>query len=102
MKVILSKDAGRFLRRERSYLEQFNPRAAMAVMRQLRAALRLLGEFPRAGGDLEALGGRRRFVSGDYIIHYRVGKSAIYVSHIRHGRQEPLELEKDSDPWEKG
>lgn len=102
MKVILSKKAGRFLRQERAYLEQFNPRAAMAVMRQLRASLRLLGEFPRAGGDLQALEGRRRLVSGAYIIHYRVEKSAVYVSHIRHGRQEPLELEKDGEPGEEG
>jgi plasmid stabilization system protein ParE len=97
MRVRLSKGAILFLRREREYLEQFNPRAAANVMRQLREALRLLGEYPNAGSPFEALEGRRRFVAGSYVIDYRVGQSEIRVSHMRHGRQLPPDLASGTD-----
>ncbi|CLR14543.1 Uncharacterised protein [Mycobacterium tuberculosis] len=41
--------------------------------------------------------GRRRFVSGDYVIHYRIEGTTIAVSHIHHGRQIVPELGKDPD-----
>lgn len=46
MRIKLSKNAGLFLKSEQRYLEHFNPRAADAFLRQLRAALRLLGQYP--------------------------------------------------------
>lgn len=97
MKIKLSSSAGEFLRRERNYLEHFNPRAASAVLRQLRAALRLLEDYPQAGGPHPALDGRRRFVSGDYVIDYRIRGGRLEVSHIRHGRQLPPDLEADDN-----
>ncbi len=97
MKLTLSKDATRFLRQERAYLERFNPRAADVVIRQLRRAFRLLADHPMAGAEYSLLSGRRRFVSGDYVVDYRIGPKGITVSHIRHGRQPAPELEKDED-----
>ena len=102
MRIRLSKDAGLFLRSEQRYLEQFNPRAANSVLRQLRASLRLLIEYPQAGSPNGALDGRRRFVSGDYVIDYRIAGRFVEVSHIRHGRQLPPALEKDADLGEGG
>jgi plasmid stabilization system protein ParE len=97
MRIKLSKDAGLFLKSEQRYLEQFNPRAADAVLRQLRAALRLLSDYPEAGSPHAALDGRRRFVSGDYVIDYRIAGRFLDVSHIRHGRQLPPDLDADED-----
>lgn len=102
MRIKLSKDAGLFLRSEQRYLEQFNPRAADNVLRQLRASLRLLIEYPEAGRPHGALDGRRRFVSGDYVIDYRIVGRLVEVSHIRHGRQLPPALEEDVDPERSG
>jgi plasmid stabilization system protein ParE len=96
MRIKLSKNATLFLRNEHRYLSQFNPRAADNVLRQLRAALRMLAEYPQAGSAEGPLDGRRRFVSGDYVIDYRFASRLLEVSHIRHGRQLPP-LEKDPD-----
>ena len=101
MRVKLSKDAGRFLRSEQQYLAQFNPHAADAALRQIRAGLRLLGEYPQAGSPYEALDGRRRFVAGSYVIDYRIEGAVVNVSHIRHGRQLPSDLAAD-DPFDAG
>lgn len=97
MRIRLSRNAATFLKGEKRYLEQFNPRAAETVLRQLRDALRLLSEYPQAGISDGLLDGRRRFVSGDYVIHYRVEGTLLQISHIRHGRQLPPGLEKDED-----
>lgn len=97
MKLTLSKNAIRFIRQERAYLERFNPHAAEAVVKQLQRAFRLLAEYPMAGEEYTVLPGRRRFVSGDYVVDYRIGPKGITVSHIRHGRQMAPELEKDGD-----
>lgn len=97
MRIKLSKDASLFLRSEQRYLEQFNPRAAENVLRQLRASLRLLAEYPQAGNPNATLEGRRRLVSGDYVIDYQVTGRVVEVSHIRHGRQLPPAMEKDAD-----
>ncbi|SEH24160.1 type II toxin-antitoxin system RelE/ParE family toxin [Rhizobium sp. NFR12] len=96
MRIRLSKDAALFLRSEQRYLERFNPRAAEAVLRQLRGSMRLLLDYPQAGSPIEALEGRRRFVSGEYVIDYRMEKGILSVSHIRHGRQLPPDLLADA------
>ena len=45
-------------------------------------------------GDLP-LRGVRRFVLGDYLIHYEIGAGAIVILTIRHGRERPPELPRD-------
>ena len=97
MKLTLSKNAIGFIRQERTYLERFNPHAAEAVVKQLQRAFQLLTQYPMAGEEYTLLPGRRRFVSGDYVIDYRIGRQVLTVSHIRHGRQMAPELEKDGD-----
>jgi plasmid stabilization system protein ParE len=96
-KIVLSKDAGDYLRQEHVYLARFNPRAADRVVRELWSAFRMLAGHPQAGVAVSQLDGRRRYVSGAYIITYRVEPNAIQISYIRHGRQLPPELEKDDD-----
>jgi len=39
----------------------------------------------------------RRFVLGDYHIHYEVGTEAIHILTIRHGRERPPGLPLDDD-----
>jgi plasmid stabilization system protein ParE len=95
MRIELSKNAAAFLRQERLYLEQFNPRAAANVLLQLRKALRFLADYPKAGSPYNPLDGRRRYVSGDYVIDYRIDAMRIAVSHIRHGRQLSPDLPRD-------
>lgn len=97
MRIRVSKDASAFLRSEQRYLQQFNPRAADAVLKEIRAALRLLAEYPQAGSPHAALPDRRRFISGNYVIEYRLDGRFLLVAHIRHGRQLPPELEEDRD-----
>jgi len=102
MRIVLSKAASAFLRHERQYLEQFNPRAASTVLSQIRNGLRFLAEYPEAGAPYEVLDGRRRFVSGSYVIDYRIKNDTLQVSRIRHGRQMPPELEKDGNLPDEG
>lgn len=41
------------------------------------------------------LRGVRRFVLGDYLIHYEIGAGAIVILTIRHSRERPPELPRD-------
>ncbi|MBO9097823.1 MULTISPECIES: type II toxin-antitoxin system RelE/ParE family toxin [unclassified Rhizobium] len=94
-KIILSANAGDYLRCEKAYLASFNPRAADTAMRQLHSAFRLLAGYPQAGLADTKLPGRRIYVAGNYIIAYRVEPDAIKISYIRHGRQQAPDLDKD-------
>ena len=98
MRVILSANAAAFLKRERAYLEHFNPRAARRVIENLRSAFRLLKDYPQAGSPLK-LPGRRRYVCGVYVIDYTVEKARLVISHIRHGQQADPELAHDDEPF---
>jgi plasmid stabilization system protein ParE len=97
MKIIVSKDAARYLRHERAYLARFDRRAAETAMRQVQAAIRLLATYPNAGTETSALAGRRRFVTGPYIIDYRVTETTVMIAAIHHGRQQEPEVELDGD-----
>jgi len=48
------------------------------------------------------LEGGRRFVSGDYVIDYRIRGGFLEVSHIRHGQQLPSDLDAGEDLEGKG
>ncbi|MBP2547519.1 plasmid stabilization system protein ParE [Neorhizobium galegae] len=96
MRTLLSKSVRQFLRREAEYLESQNPRAAVATLQQLRESIRMIGDYPGIGAPLP-LPGRRRFVSGAYVIDYRVDAKSILISHMRHGRQLDPDLERDDD-----
>ncbi|MGN7291827.1 type II toxin-antitoxin system RelE/ParE family toxin [Rhizobium sp. SAFR-030] len=96
MRVILAKNVAQFIKREASYLDSFNPRAAARVVESLQAAFRLLGEHPKIGKPL-SLPGRRRFVSGVYVIDYSLERTRVVISHIRHGQQVDPMLSRDRD-----
>jgi plasmid stabilization system protein ParE len=97
-KIVLSKEAGDYLRHERLYVARFNPRASDNMVRQLWSAFRMLAGYPQAGAVVPHLPGRRSYVAGAYIINYRVEPNAILISHIRHGRQLAPDLEPDDGP----
>ncbi|WP_137132095.1 type II toxin-antitoxin system RelE/ParE family toxin [Rhizobium sp. FY34] len=96
MRVVLSKNAADYLRRERDYLEQVNPRAARRVMEHFKTAFQLLARHPQAGAPLP-LDGRRRYVCGAYVIDYSLENLRLVVSHIRHGQQADPDLALDDD-----
>lgn len=97
MKVFLSNEATDYIRSEHAYLETYNPRAANDVIKNLRAAFRRIAAYPQIGSAVPVLPGRRHYVVGAYIISYRIEGDAIQILHIRHGRQQDPELERD-DP----
>ncbi|WP_111561015.1 type II toxin-antitoxin system RelE/ParE family toxin [Rhizobium sp.] len=94
MKVILSKDAADYLSHEYGYLSAFNSRAADAAMARIQGGIRRLAAYPQVGAPVPMLTGRRQLVVGPYIITYRIGRDAIMVSDITHGRQRE-QLDKD-------
>jgi plasmid stabilization system protein ParE len=96
-KIVLSKEAGDYLRQERLYLARFNARTADTTIRLLWSAFRMLAGLPQAGSVVSHLPGRRNYVAGAYIITYRVEPDAILISHIRHGRQQAPDLDRDDD-----
>ncbi|OJU02748.1 MAG: hypothetical protein BGN83_15975 [Rhizobium sp. 63-7] len=99
MRLIFSKKASRYLRRERAYIAQFDARAAEVIMRQFQAAFRTLQAYPNAGAAVLPLAGRRRFVVGAYVVDYRVDDDLIEISAIKHGRQHDpaTEVAPDAD-----
>lgn len=97
MKVIISKDAADYLRRERAYIAEHDPRAAESVMRQIQAAIRTLAAYPNAGVAALPLVGRRRFVVAPYVIDYSITEHAVYIVAVRHGRQNDTSIEIDGD-----
>ncbi len=94
MKVILSRNAANYLSHEYGYLDEFNSRAADAAMVRIQAGMRRLSIHPEIGAPAPHLPGRRQLVVGPYFITYRIGRDAVLVSDIRHGRQ-LTELDRD-------
>jgi plasmid stabilization system protein ParE len=97
MKVIISKDAADYLRRERAYIAEHDPRAAESVMRQIQAAIQTLGAYPNAGVAALPLQGRRRFVVAPCVIDYSIMEHAVHIVAVRHGRQNDTSMEIDGD-----
>jgi plasmid stabilization system protein ParE len=94
MKVILSKDAADYLSYEYGYLSAFNSRAADVAMARIQGGIRRLATYPQIGAPVPMLTGRRQLVVGPYIITYRIGRDAIMISDIMHGRQRE-QLDRD-------
>lgn len=94
VRVLLSKDASSFARREASYLRRHSPKAAARFTQRLIEARRILASFPNIGPDQETptYPGLRRLIVGDYILDYLLG-DPIRVVGLRHGRQQPPDWE---------
>lgn len=99
MKVLFSPRARYFVRREAAYLRDRNPAAADRFRHDLNQFVKALAQFPSMGQEAADLPfrGARRFVVGDYLIHYEIGNAAIVILTIRHGRERPPEIPLDDD-----
>lgn len=99
MKVIFSPDARAYVAREAAYLKESNRAAGEQFPHDMKQFVTALGQFPSMGQETTDLPLRdlRRFVLGDYLIHYEVGAEAVVILSIRHGRERPPELPVDDD-----
>ncbi|TDK37245.1 type II toxin-antitoxin system RelE/ParE family toxin [Rhizobium deserti] len=98
MKIRLSDRALDFLKREQGYLAKFDKRVALAVVQQIRAAIKLVGEYPQVGPAVDGAQAVRRYVAAPYQIDYQLDDAGIIIVAIRHGRQAPREMEADYPP----
>lgn len=99
MKVIFSPSARAYVAREAAYLRERNRAAGERSLNDMKQFVTALGQFPSMGQEATdlPLRGLRRFVLGDYLIHYEVGAQAIVILTMRHGRERPPELPVDDD-----
>lgn len=80
------------------YISEDNREAAKRMLDRIESAIAGLAENPRMGavvltGDLSFVEpGHRRIVVEPYMIFYRVGKEAIYIGRILHGRHDWMHL----------
>lgn len=89
--------AALFIRKEKSYLARNNRRAAAAVSVQMKKAIALIAEYPKAGPVAAPVDGIRRFVSAPYHLDYQELDDMVLIVAIRHGRQRLSDLDKDAD-----
>jgi toxin ParE1/3/4 len=67
-----------------SYLNERNPRAAVAVVREIRQRIETLLTFPLKGPRTDVPGTRRlEIVRYPYLVFYRVEGDTISIVHIR-------------------
>ena len=71
------------------YLEQFNPRAAMALAEGPRAAGDSLALFPHRGRSVPGTGMRELVTYHPYIVRYRVAGDTVEILRIRHMSRRP-------------
>lgn len=72
----------------RTYLDQFNPSAAVRLTVELTAAGNSLAEFPERGRLVR--GDRRELVAvWPYVIGYRALGGTVTIIRIRHGARRP-------------
>jgi toxin ParE1/3/4 len=77
------------------YIAQDNPRAAVALIRDLRARCLSLKDFPLRGRRFNAE--HRTLVASPYLIFYRVQDDTVVIVRIRHGAQDVDRLFPVSD-----
>ena len=94
MKIVWTPRAQRNLRDAARYLTQFNPHAALAMVRTIRAAPRQLLHHPASGRPGRLEGTREFVITGtSYILPYRVHRDAIEILAVIHtSRQWPDQL----------
>jgi plasmid stabilization system protein ParE len=99
VKVTFSPSAKAYVAREGAYLRERNRAAGDRFRQNVTQFVRALAQFPLMGQEAADLPVRnaRRFVLGEYIIHYELGESALVILTIRHGRERPPELPLDDD-----
>jgi plasmid stabilization system protein ParE len=97
MKVRLSGAARAYILREAKYLTDRSPAAGNAFVKAMQSVRERLGNFPEIGFPHLPVKGSRRLVVGDYVIDYDIGRDAIDITAIRHGRQSDQSPPLDDD-----
>jgi toxin ParE1/3/4 len=94
MKLVWTPRTQRSLRDIARYLTQFNPIAALSMVRLLRAAPQQLLQHPASGRPGRIDGTRELLITGtSYILPYRVRQDAIEILAVLHtSRQWPDQL----------
>ena len=71
------------------YVAQHSPRAATAVMAQIRVTSLLLARYPALGRETD-IPRVRVFPTAryPYLIYHKVDQEALVVIHVRHGRRD--------------
>lgn len=100
MKVTLTEEAIRYVKREKDYLSIHSRRASLAFSEQVKKAIRLIGRYSEVGTNVAPVEGVRRWVSAPYHFDYVIQGDRILIVSILHARQGPADLEKDEDPSE--
>ena len=87
-RIVWTREALASLELIRTYIHQFDPRAAQRMARRLIEAGDSLRDFPDRGRL--AAGGRRELVTiPPYIIRYRFDGERVFILGIRHSAQRP-------------
>lgn len=94
MKIVWTPRSRRNLRDAARYLTQFNPLAALSMVRTLRAAPQQLLQYPASGRPGRVDGTRELVVIGTaYILPYRVHHDTIEILAVIHSsRQWPDQI----------
>lgn len=94
MKIVWTPRSQRNLRDAARYLTQFNPYAALSMVRTIRAAPQQLLHHPASGRPGRIDGTRELVIIGTpYILPYRVHRDAIEILAVIHtSRQWPDQL----------
>jgi addiction module RelE/StbE family toxin len=87
-RVVWTAEAVENLEAIATYIEAFNPVAAVRVVQRLVALAKSLAEFSERGRD--AGGGRREMtIVPPYVLRYRVDGDRVFILRIRHGARDP-------------
>jgi toxin ParE1/3/4 len=94
MKIVWTPRAQRNLHDAARYLTQFNPLAALSMVRTIRAAPKQLLQHPASGRPGRIDGTRELVIAGTaYILPYRVHHDAVEILAVIHtSRQWPDQL----------
>ena len=94
MKIVWTARARRNLRDAARYLTQFNPVAAMSMVKTVRSAPQHLVQFPASGRPGRIEGTRELVVPGtSYILPYRIGEGTVEILAVLHSsRQWPDQI----------
>jgi toxin ParE1/3/4 len=94
MKIVWTPRAQRNLRDAARYLTQFNPIAALSIVRLIRAAPQQLQQHPASGRSGRTDGTRELMViDTSYILPYRIHRDAVEILAVLHtSRQWPDQL----------
>ena len=89
IEVVWTASALADLRTIRTYIEQFNPRAAREVAASLKALGDSLTNFANRGRPVPGTTMRELVSTYPYIIRYRVAGDIVVILRVRHGARRP-------------